>query len=109
MRLLSVVDAAKKATDDDASDEDRTALADALEKSELPMLAERAPKTADDALAEVENVSRIASALERFSHPGSDEIESVDVNEAITTTVAVSGTSGNLPPRSSPTWPPISH
>ena len=53
------------------------------------MLAERAPKAADDALAGVENVSRIVTAMKRFSHPGSDEMESVDLNEAIATTITV--------------------
>lgn len=88
-RLLAIGEAAEKAVADGATDDDRVALAKLIEKSKLPMLAERAPKAAEDALAGVENVSRIVTAMKRFSHPGSDEMEPVDLNEAITTTMTV--------------------
>jgi signal transduction histidine kinase len=74
---------------DDATEADTEALVKLLQRSKLPMLAERAPKAADDALSGVENVSRIVAAMKRFSHPGSDEMESVDINEAIVTTMTV--------------------
>jgi signal transduction histidine kinase len=88
-RLLEVAEVAQRAAADGATEDDRAALVAALEKSKLHMLAERAPKAADDTLAGVENVSRIVTAMKRFSHPGSDEMEPVDLNEALTTTLTV--------------------
>jgi signal transduction histidine kinase len=88
-RLLALAEAAQRAVADDATEEDRSALAEIVEKSKLPMLAERGPKAAEDALAGVDNVSRIVTAMKRFSHPGSDDMEPVDLNEAITTTMTV--------------------
>jgi signal transduction histidine kinase len=88
-RLLGVAEAAQRTVADDATEADTEALVKLLQRSKLPMLAERAPKAADDALSGVENVSRIVAAMKRFSHPGSDEMESVDINEAIVTTMTV--------------------
>jgi signal transduction histidine kinase len=88
-RLLAIADAADAASQPGATDADRQNLADLIKKSKVPMLAERAPKAADDALTGVENVSRIVAAMKRFSHPGSSELAPVDLNESITTTLTV--------------------
>ena len=89
-RLLDLGESARKATAAGATDDDRAALAAKVESSTLSMLAERAPQAADDALEGVESVSRIVKALKRFSHPGSEEFEPVDVNDAIRTAMTVS-------------------
>jgi two-component system, NtrC family, sensor kinase len=89
VRLLGVAEAAQAAVADGASADDRQVLIETLQKSKLVMLAERAPKAADDALAGVENVSRIVTAMKRFSHPGSGEMAPVDLNEGINTTMMV--------------------
>ena len=86
---MAVADAAEAASAEGAGDAEREALAAVVAKSKLPLLKERAPKAADDALAGVENVSRIVTAMKRFSHPGSDLPEPLDLNEAITTTITV--------------------
>ena len=88
-RLLAIANAADAATGADATDGDRQHLAELVAKSKLPMLTERAPKAADDALTGVENVSRIVAAMKRFSHPGSPELAPVDLNESISTTMTV--------------------
>lgn len=88
-RLLKIADAADRATAPHATPQDVSDLRELLAKSRLPMLAERAPKAAADALSGVENVSRIVTAMKRFSHPGDTEMASVDVNESITTTLTV--------------------
>ena len=88
-RLLAVAESAERTIGEGATEQDRLALAEAVGKSKLPMLAQRAPKAADDALSGVENVSRIIKAMKRFSHPGSEHFEPVDVNDAITTTMTV--------------------
>ena len=88
-RLLTIAQAAQTATQPNATDEDKEHLTNLLAKSKLPMLTQRAPKAADDALTGVENVSRIVTAMKRFSHPGSTELGPVDLNESITTTMTV--------------------
>ncbi len=89
VRLLAIADTAQRTIDAGATDDDRAELAEVIRKSKLPMLSERAPKAADDALSGVENVSRIIKAMKRFSHPGSEEFKPVDINEAISTTMTV--------------------
>ena len=89
VRLLKIAEAAEVASGPDASVEDRERLAELVAKSKLPMLVERAPKAADDALTGVENVSRIVAAMKRFSHPGSAELAPVDLNDSIATTLTV--------------------
>lgn len=88
-RLLTIAHAAEAATHADATPEDHEHLRAILAKSKLAMIAERAPKAAEDALVGVENVTRIVAAMKRFSHPGTAEMGPVDVNESIKTTLAV--------------------
>jgi PAS domain S-box-containing protein len=89
-RLLAVAQAAEAVVGEGATEADRDQLVEALSQSKLPMLAKRAPKAADDALSGVENVSRIVSAMKRFSHPGSEDMVHVDVNESLMTAITVS-------------------
>jgi signal transduction histidine kinase len=88
-RLLAIATAAEAVAAPDAGDDQRVDLARLLEKSRLAMLRGRGPKAVDDALTGVETVSRIVTAMKRFSHPGSDELELVDVNESLKTTITV--------------------
>ncbi len=88
-RLLAIAHAADTATQPDATPTDQQHLTQLITKSKLPMLTERAPKAADDALTGVENVSRIVTAMKRFSHPGTTELAPVDLNESIATTLTV--------------------
>jgi signal transduction histidine kinase len=88
-RLLDIAEAARMSVAPGATDADRACLATRLEKSRLPLLHERVPKAVDDALAGVDNVSRIVTAMKRFSHPGTDGMAPVDVNQSLTTTITV--------------------
>jgi signal transduction histidine kinase len=88
-RLLDVAEAARSAVAPGATEADRAALAQRIERSKLSLLCQRAPKAADDALAGVESVNRIVTAMKRFSHPGSALMEPVDVNESLRTTITV--------------------
>ncbi len=88
-RLLGVAEAAERAAEDGATSSDREALRVAIERARLPLLSERAPTAAADALAGVENVSRIVTAMKRFSHPGTEHPGAVDVNDSITTTATI--------------------
>ena len=88
-RLVAVAIAAEAAVGEEATETDRDHLVEALAKSKLPMLSKRAPKAAEDTLAGVENVSRIVAAMKRFSHPGSEEMVPVDINESLMTTITV--------------------
>lgn len=88
-RLLDMATAAELAAADGSGAEELDQLRSVVAGAKLPMLAERAPKAATDALSGVEEVSRIVAAMKRFSHPGSEEFEPVDVNQAITTTMTV--------------------
>ncbi len=88
-RLLAIAHAADTATQPDATPTDQQHLTQLIAKSKLPMLTQRAPQAADDALTGVENVSRIVTAMKRFSHPGTTELAPVDLNESIATTLTV--------------------
>ncbi len=88
-RLLAVAEAADAASQPEADDDAMEQLRTLIAKSKLPMIAERAPKAAEDALSGVENVSRIVTAMKRFSHPGAAEKQPVDLNESIMTTMTV--------------------
>lgn len=89
-RLLTVAAAAETATAEGATAADLDALAAVLKKSKVPILASKAPKAAEDALAGVDSVSSIVTAMKRFSHPDSDEMEQVNLNDALRTTMTVS-------------------
>jgi signal transduction histidine kinase len=88
-RLLAVAEAADAVLAADATEADRTALAELLARSRIPMLRQRAPKAADDTLSGVESITHIVTAMKRFSHPGSGSTELVDVNESLATTITV--------------------
>jgi signal transduction histidine kinase len=91
--LLRFVDAAAACVDEAEQQGELTAsqqsLAELLVSRRLTMLRERAPTAADDALSGVESVTGIVRAMKRFSHPGGDTPEPVDVNESILTTTIV--------------------
>lgn len=89
-RLLSVAAAAEAATAAGATEVELNALATVLQSSKVGLLADKAPRAADDALAGVESVSSIVAAMKRFSHPASDEMEKINLNDALATTLTVS-------------------
>lgn len=60
-----------------------------IRSSELAYLEEEVPKAIDQSLAGVDRVTRIVRAMKEFSHPGNDELTSIDLNHAIESTVTV--------------------
>lgn len=61
----------------------------ALDLDELRYLRTEIPNAIEQCLGGVERVSRIVQAMKRFSHPGSEEKQPIDINQAIETTITV--------------------
>ncbi len=68
-------------------------LIDAIDKSvesaDVDYLNEEIPTAIDQSLDGINHISNIVRAMKEFSHPGSKERESIDINKAITNTVTV--------------------
>lgn len=62
----------------------------ALRDSDLEYLREEIPDAFADALEGIERISKIVKSVKQFAHPGREEKELVDLNEAVRNTVAVS-------------------
>ena len=58
-------------------------------KADIEFLSEEVPGALEESLEGIEQVSSIVKALKSFAHPGSDSKTEDDLNEIITTTVAV--------------------
>ena len=61
----------------------------AIDVNELVYLQSEIPRAIMQCLDGVERVSRIVLAMKRFSHPGSEEKQPIDINDAIQTTITV--------------------
>lgn len=61
-----------------------------IKDADLDYLMEEIPNAIDQSLEGVERVAKIVRAMKDFSHPGSTERNSVDINKTIETTVTVS-------------------
>ena len=62
----------------------------ALRDSDLEFLREEIPDAFADVLEGIERISKIVMSVKQFAHPGREEKELVDLNEAVRNTVAVS-------------------
>ncbi len=60
-----------------------------LESSDMDYLSEEIPLAIKQSLEGVERVTKIIKAMKEFSHPGSEEKVSMDINQAIETTLTV--------------------
>ena len=60
------------------------------EEIEVDYLAEEVPSAISQSLEGVERVSKIVRSMKDFSHPGTDNLENVDLNNAIESTINVS-------------------
>jgi signal transduction histidine kinase len=61
----------------------------AIEKADIPYLAQEIPNAIQQSLEGVQRVSKIIRAMRQFSHPGSDRKEAVDLNQALESTITV--------------------
>ncbi|MFK7989408.1 MAG: sensor histidine kinase [Sandaracinaceae bacterium] len=61
----------------------------AVKRSKVAVIKERAPRSIEQALDGVKTVSRIVSAMKEFSHPGTEEMVPVQLNQVVETTTTV--------------------
>ena len=67
-----------------------SAIKSASHEIEIDYLAEEVPSAIKQALNGVDRVSKIILSMKEFSHPGVDNIEYIDLNHAIESTINVS-------------------
>jgi two-component system NtrC family sensor kinase len=60
------------------------------QKIDLPFLREEIPAAIDQTLDGTENVARIVRAMKVFSHPGTDDFQEIDLNQALASTATIS-------------------
>jgi len=60
-----------------------------MQQVDLDYLLDEVPKAIEQSLSGVDRVSKIVRAMKEFSHPGSDEMTSIDLNHAIESTATV--------------------
>ncbi len=60
------------------------------EEVEVDYLAEEVPSAIKQSLEGVERVSKIVRSMKDFSHPGTDHLENIDLNNSIESTINVS-------------------
>lgn len=73
----------------DAPEDLFSQMMEAIQPQQLKSLMAEIPDALEDSDEGVRNVSRIVRAMKEFSHPGVDEKTSVNLNDAIETTLAV--------------------
>lgn len=61
----------------------------AIEEADLEYLSEEIPQAISQSLDGVATVAKIVGAMKAFSHPGSDEMSSINLEDAINTTITV--------------------
>lgn len=64
-------------------------LREAMVAADLEFLADEIPKAIDQSLEGIDRVSTIVRAMKEFSHPGGEDPETVDLNNAIASTITV--------------------
>lgn len=65
-------------------------LSGLYQSSDLRFLREEIPRAIDQTLEGADNVARIVRAMKVFSHPGSKELQQIDLNGALESTITVS-------------------
>ena len=60
------------------------------EEVEIDYLAEEVPNAISQSLQGVERISKIVRSMKDFSHPGTENLENIDLNNAIESTINVS-------------------
>ena len=65
-------------------------VAAAVQQADTPYLLEEIPKAIDQTLEGVTRVATLVSAMKEFSHPGTKEKTSVNLNRAIESTITIS-------------------
>jgi two-component system, NtrC family, sensor kinase len=60
-----------------------------MQKVDLDYLLDEVPKAIEQSLSGVDRISKIVRAMKEFSHPGTDEMTSIDLHHAIESTATV--------------------
>jgi len=91
MRLLAAYEELGKAANEGKDLPELIKRAQVLsEEVEVDYLAEEVPSAINQSLEGVERISKIVRSMKDFSHPGSDNLESIDLNHSIESTINVS-------------------
>ncbi len=62
----------------------------AVEEADLDYLIEEIPNAIQQSLEGVEHVAKIVRSMKEFSHPGAEDMTTIDINRAIESTITVS-------------------
>jgi signal transduction histidine kinase len=65
-------------------------VAAAVKRADVPYLIEEIPKAIRQSLEGVARVAKIVRSMKEFSHPGGEEMQALDLNRAIESTLTVS-------------------
>ncbi|MGF1697114.1 ATP-binding protein [Vibrio lamellibrachiae] len=66
-----------------------TSIDASIEKNDIPFIAEEIPLALDQSLEGLTRISKIVSAMKSFSHSNNNEMQQVDIAEAIESTVTI--------------------
>lgn len=73
----------------DGTDERSTAIKKAIKETDLEYLRDEVPSSINQSREGTNRIRSIVSAMKEFSHPGSKEKESANINKIINTTITV--------------------
>lgn len=90
-RVLQELDSMIEAAESDRSSPPLSGrLRELYQSNDLSFVREEIPQAIDQTLEGAENVARIVRAMKVFSHPGSKELQQIDLNSALESTITVS-------------------
>ncbi len=88
--LVELLNAHRNCASEKLSPDDQSALLAKEEELDLDFLLEELPGSMSQSLEGIGQVAAIVNAIKEFSHPGQDEMQIIDLNNAIETTLTVS-------------------
>lgn len=87
--LFELIAAYKSTVEACAGDEEKELLRQKEGVADLDFILEELPQSMTQSLEGLSQVARIVNAVKEFSHPGQDEMQAVDLNKTIKTTITV--------------------
>ncbi len=92
--IAPLLELSKSLTEESCSSQQRASvleqLANSARSAKIDFLIEEIPAAIDESLEGLSRVTEIVSAMKSFSHPGVKEMQPVDLNEIIKTTITLS-------------------
>jgi PAS domain S-box-containing protein len=89
-RVFQELDSMIEAAECDSGSRLSERLREIYQTCDLSFVREEIPRAIDQTLEGAENVARIVRAMKVFSHPGSKELQQIDLNSALESTITVS-------------------